>query len=186
VSASLPVFPDIGCRHQHPDAPSDGCGFERRGAGWQCVEGEACGRYIHPGDEHHDAVEGYDRAMLAAEAEWIGPDPRVDSPAHIAATARPTEREVALARGLLAILRTHEEGGDPETWEVSPAAWGDGRTTWELHENHTRKSGWHGRGLVCQFRPDDVDGTEQDAKACVSAAQAGLRIAREVLAKAVR
>jgi hypothetical protein len=63
----LPVFPGIGCRHQLPDAPSDGCGFEQRGIGWQCVEGEACGRYLHPGDEHHAEVESFHRAM----AEWV-------------------------------------------------------------------------------------------------------------------
>ena len=96
------------------------------------------------------------------------------------------DREVTLARGLLAILRTHEEGGEPETWTVDPVAWGDGRTTWEVHEYSVTSGGHRLRGLVCQFRPGDIDGTEQDANACVSAAKAGVRAAREVLARGGR
>lgn len=91
-----------------------------------------------------------------------------------------------LARGLLAVLRVHEEAGEPATWTVRPANWGDGRVTWEVHDLHVRKNGTHGEGLVCQFRPDDVDGTEQDANACVSAAKAGVALAREVLARGGR
>lgn len=54
VSVTSVKFPDIGC---------DGleCGFVRAGVGWQCREGEACGRYIHPGDEHYDEVAAYYR-----------------------------------------------------------------------------------------------------------------------------
>lgn len=97
-----------------------------------------------------------------------------------AATPAPTPRELALARGLLAILRTHEGAGDPATWTVDAADWGDGRTTFEVHEHAPRH-----RGLVCQFRPDDPDGTEDDAMACVVAAHVGLLRAREVIAEAL-
>lgn len=47
----VPSFPRIGCTHD--------CGFERRGIGWQCVDGTACGRYVHPGDAHYDALDLY-------------------------------------------------------------------------------------------------------------------------------
>lgn len=52
----LPSFPDINC--------SGDCGFEQRGFGWQCVSYGACGRYLHPGDKHFDAVDAYYRAHL--------------------------------------------------------------------------------------------------------------------------
>jgi hypothetical protein len=92
----------------------------------------------------------------------------------------PTDRELQLARGLLAIFRTHEAAGEPESWTVDPAPWGDGRTTFEVHGNATRS-----RWLVCQFRPDDADGTERDANACINAARVGLRDARAVVAETV-
>lgn len=98
-------------------------------------------------------------------------------------SAPPTPRELALARGLLAILRTHESAGDPETWTVDPAPWGDGRTTFEVHANGLRSNGTRSRELVCQFRPDDLDGTKDDAMACVVAAHVGLRHARAVIAE---
>lgn len=99
------------------------------------------------------------------------------------AATPPTPRELALARGLLAILRTHESAGDPATWSVDPAPWGDGRTTFEVHANGVRPNGTRSRELVCQFRPDDPDGTEEDAMACVVAAHVGLLRAREVIAE---
>jgi hypothetical protein len=40
--------------------PCEGeCGFERRGVGFQCVEGRACGRYVHPGDPGFDDLARY-------------------------------------------------------------------------------------------------------------------------------
>lgn len=59
----------------------------------------------------------------------------------------PTERELILARGLLALLRTHESAGDPHTWAVDSAPWGDGRTTYEVHESTLRSSPQHGPAL---------------------------------------
>lgn len=53
TQASSLEFPDIGCDGE--------CGFIRAGIGWQCREGAACGRYIHPGDEHYDEVAAYYR-----------------------------------------------------------------------------------------------------------------------------
>lgn len=35
------------------------CGFARRGFGFQCVEGQACGRYVHPGDPGYDDLRTY-------------------------------------------------------------------------------------------------------------------------------
>jgi hypothetical protein len=97
----------------------------------------------------------------------------------------PTPRELALARGLLAILRTHESAGDPAAWTVDAAEWGDGRTTFEVHDHEPGYGGRPRRALVCQFRPDDHDGTEADALGCVEAAQRGLREARSVISEAM-
>lgn len=58
-----PVFPDIGC--------SGECGFERRGAGWTCVSGEACGRHIGPDDDAHGKLERYHLAMIAASSSSL-------------------------------------------------------------------------------------------------------------------
>lgn len=44
-------FPDIGCEGE--------CGFTCRGIGLQCTDGEACGRYLHPGDEGFAEVKAY-------------------------------------------------------------------------------------------------------------------------------
>lgn len=56
----LPVFPDIGCKCDPPE-----CGFISAGLGYQCLEGRACGRYIHPGDPHFEELRDYDRKMTA-------------------------------------------------------------------------------------------------------------------------
>lgn len=98
----------------------------------------------------------------------------------------PTETEVSLARGVMALARAHENGGDPRTWHITEADWGDGRTTHEVHNRHPSWVDDEGRqryteGLVCQFRPDDADGTRQDAQACIDAAAAGLAIAEDVI-----
>ena len=99
----------------------------------------------------------------------------------------PTDTEVKLARGVLALLRAHEGGGEPSTWEVSEAAWGDGRMTLEVRNRtaYMTRDGreTYGTGLVCQFRPDDSDGTRQDAEACVASAARGVSMARDVLAR---
>lgn len=44
-------FPKIDCRGN--------CGFEKRGIGYQCVDGTACNKYIHPGDEFFDQIDMY-------------------------------------------------------------------------------------------------------------------------------
>lgn len=54
----LPVFPDIGCTHD----PGE-CGFIAAGLGYQCLEGSACRRYVHPGEPHFDEIRDYDRKM---------------------------------------------------------------------------------------------------------------------------
>jgi hypothetical protein len=62
----LPVFPDIGCKHQHDG--SDGCGFVEAGVGFQCLEGEACGRYIGPREPRFDAIKRYHMAMYGSNS----------------------------------------------------------------------------------------------------------------------
>ena len=69
----LPVFPDIGCKHQHAvdgDASdgSDGCGFDEFGRGLKCTEGQACGRYIGPDDAHFKAIKRYHLAMFGSNS----------------------------------------------------------------------------------------------------------------------
>lgn len=58
-SAHAPVFPDIGCKGE--------CGFVVAGVGLQCQEGSACGRYLHPGDEHYAEVAAYYRSESQTE-----------------------------------------------------------------------------------------------------------------------
>ncbi len=97
--------------------------------------------------------------------------------------AQPTEREVKLARAVLALARALESP-DPDTWEVTPAAWGDGRTTYEVHGKDfytVDGARRHTTPLICQFRPDDIDGSESLAEACVMSARVGVALAREVL-----
>jgi hypothetical protein len=96
-------------------------------------------------------------------------------------TATPTDTEITLARAFLALLRTHEEAGDPATWWLSPDDWGDGRTTYMLRDRDPVRGT---TGLVCQFRPDDADGTAELAEACVAAVQLGLTLSAKVLAAA--
>lgn len=62
----LPVFPDIGCKHQHDG--SDGCGFVEAGVGFKCREGEACGRYIGPREPRFDAIKRYHLAMTGSNS----------------------------------------------------------------------------------------------------------------------
>lgn len=69
----LPVFPDIGCKHQHAidgdsSDGSHGCGFDEFGRGLKCTEGEACGRYIGPDDPHFKAVKRYNLAMYGSNS----------------------------------------------------------------------------------------------------------------------
>jgi hypothetical protein len=52
--SAFPVPP--GCK---PDG--DGCGFVSAGIGFQCNEGAACGRYLHPGDPGFDGVKQWDK-----------------------------------------------------------------------------------------------------------------------------
>ncbi len=59
--SELPRFPDIGCDRD--------CGFARRGAGFSCVEGTACGRRVAPGEPHYDELEAYDEAMTLASGK---------------------------------------------------------------------------------------------------------------------
>ena len=57
-SASQPTFPNIGC--------SNACGFEPSGVGLRCSAGDACGRYLHPGDPHHAEVAAYYATVTAS------------------------------------------------------------------------------------------------------------------------
>ena len=58
-----PVFPDIGCRSE--------CGFITRGSGLQCLEGSACGRYLHPGDKGHAPVSGFCGRVDKPAIDWL-------------------------------------------------------------------------------------------------------------------
>jgi hypothetical protein len=55
----------IGCSNPHPD----GCGFKKRGCGWQCVEGAACGYYLHPGDQGFDVIQCWYEMQMAKGKE---------------------------------------------------------------------------------------------------------------------
>lgn len=45
------------------------CGFTRAGAGWQCKEGEGCGKFVGPGDRgFKELTEYYRRAHAIAGA----------------------------------------------------------------------------------------------------------------------
>lgn len=48
-----PAAKAVGC--------SGECGFAPRGIGWQCVDGAACGQYLHPGDPGFAEVNDYYR-----------------------------------------------------------------------------------------------------------------------------
>jgi hypothetical protein len=51
-----PEWPDIGCKGD--------CGFTRAGVGVKCDEGQACGRYLHPGEDGRaEAVIAYYEAV---------------------------------------------------------------------------------------------------------------------------
>jgi hypothetical protein len=69
--AEPPPFPAelIGCEGD--------CGFIRAGAGYQCKEGDGCGRYVHPGDRGFAELDAYHKHMTAplAEPKHIGPLP---------------------------------------------------------------------------------------------------------------
>jgi hypothetical protein len=60
----LPLFPTIGCEHEHTGDP--GCGLERRGWGWTCVEGRACGRHFDD-PEIVARINEYDAKMLGED-----------------------------------------------------------------------------------------------------------------------
>jgi len=61
-----------------PDAPwPDGpgkvgcggeCGFVRAGVGWQCLEGEACGRYVHTDDPGFAEITAHYKGATEEEA----------------------------------------------------------------------------------------------------------------------
>lgn len=59
----LPKFPDIGCAGE--------CGFVVAGLGYECRDGTACGRYIHPGDKHFAGVDAYHKAMTRIAYPWV-------------------------------------------------------------------------------------------------------------------
>jgi len=59
----LPIFPRIGCEHEHTGDP--GCGLERRGRGWTCVDGRACGRHFDD-PEVVARINEYDAKMRLA------------------------------------------------------------------------------------------------------------------------
>jgi hypothetical protein len=62
VEPSSPAFPAelLGC---------DGdCGFVAAGAGYQCIEGDGCGRYVHPDDTGFAELNAYHTHMLRTEA----------------------------------------------------------------------------------------------------------------------
>ena len=92
-----------------------------------------------------------------------------------------TDREVALARGMLAMVHVAsvELGAvEPSTWKVHEVDWGDGRSAFEIR-------GWvesrKVSPLVCIIRPDDAAHTREDAEALIAAAQVGMATAGEVL-----
>lgn len=73
----LPIFPRIGCKHERTGDP--GCGLERRGHGWTCVEGRACGRHFDD-PEVVARIDEYDAEMLGlGEAEPLDQDDDHDS-----------------------------------------------------------------------------------------------------------
>lgn len=59
----LPAFPAaaVGCTRN--------CGFQVAGIGLQCKEGDACGRYVHPGDPGFDELKRYHNAINAPDTE---------------------------------------------------------------------------------------------------------------------
>jgi hypothetical protein len=64
-----PVAPEMECPWPADAVGCDeGCGFTRAGIGWQCREGTACGRYLHPGDAGFAEVDAYYRAAHATPA----------------------------------------------------------------------------------------------------------------------
>jgi hypothetical protein len=70
VAEKLPPWP-LDCRTDCCNEPRD-CGMVRAGIGYQCKEGDACGAYYHPGDEHFDEIDKFMRALEAAvDAETL-------------------------------------------------------------------------------------------------------------------
>jgi hypothetical protein len=57
-----PVFPAalLGCDGE--------CGFTPAGVGYQCSEGDGCGRYVHPGDTGFTELNAYHMHMVRTEA----------------------------------------------------------------------------------------------------------------------
>ena len=60
MKAGMVSWPSIGCDRA--------CGFEPSGVGMRCSAGDACGRYLHPGDPHHAEVAEY-YACIVREQE---------------------------------------------------------------------------------------------------------------------
>lgn len=59
----LPAFPAaaVKCKRE--------CGFQVAGIGLQCKEGDACGRYVHPGDPGFAELKSYHNAINASDTE---------------------------------------------------------------------------------------------------------------------
>ena len=57
-STPVAVFPSLNC-------PGT-CGFRQRGLGWQCVEGDACGRFVDQANNPQavEEIERHHRAMM--------------------------------------------------------------------------------------------------------------------------
>jgi hypothetical protein len=60
---SAPAFPQHIC----PRGAEGACGFVEAGVGYQCKEGDACQKYVHPGDPGFAELRAHDKAMAAME-----------------------------------------------------------------------------------------------------------------------
>lgn len=47
------------------------CGFVAAGIGWQCREGSACGRYVHPSDPEYLPITRYYRATESSVVKAV-------------------------------------------------------------------------------------------------------------------